>query len=249
MSSGSTRSGLRTPRLDRSTLTRGMEKIRHWSEAFGGAATNDSQRPAHPRLRILNPRMWPSFGSAVERRLNRELLVRQLTPYINAMPEPPIAVTNIPIVADLVGRLPVKRWVYYCVDDFAEWPGLDGTTLRVMEDRLIQSADTLIAVSSTLQEKLGRQRQPIHLLTHGVDLDHWDMGGSIVHHSSPGLIDRLEHPLIVFWGVVDRRMDVAFIEKLSADMTSGTIVLVGPESDADPRLARLARRIACTGRI
>src|SRR5262249_33756349 len=122
----------------------------------------------------LNPRMWPSFGSAVERRINRDLLVRQLTPYLAAMPEPPIAVTNIPIAADLVGRLPVRRWVYYCVDDFAEGPGLDWTTLPAMEEDLIDRVDVLIAVSPNLREKLGRRRQPVHLLTHGVDLERWD---------------------------------------------------------------------------
>jgi glycosyltransferase involved in cell wall biosynthesis len=36
-------------------------------------------------------------------------------------------------------------------------------------------------------------------------------------------------------------MDVTFLERLSNDLTLGTIVLVGPESDPDPSLARLTR--------
>jgi glycosyltransferase involved in cell wall biosynthesis len=233
--------GMRRPRLDAATLSRGIEKIRHWLRPAQGHGHGEGSQSVHPRLHILSPWMWPSFGSAPERRINRNLLARQLIPTIGAMPESPIALTNIPIVADLVGLLPVRRWVYYCVDDFAEWPGLDGTTIRALDDRLIERADVLIAVSPTLQEKLGRQRQVVHLLTHGVDLEHWDRGDSCAPHSSMSSVDRLEHPLIVFWGVIDRRMDVSFLERLSNDLTSGTIVLVGPESDPDPRLARLAR--------
>jgi glycosyltransferase involved in cell wall biosynthesis len=233
--------GTRQPRLDWTTLARGAEKVRHWLSPAASRGIGDSKQPIHPRLHVLNPWMWPSFGSAVERFINRHLLVRQLTEAISAMPEPPIAVTNIPIVADLIGTLPVRRWVYYCVDDFAEWPGLDGTTLRAMEDRLIHRADVLIAVSATLQEKLEQHRRPVRLLTHGVDLEHWQAGVGQAPKSTTKVLDGLEPPLIVFWGVVDRRMDFAFIERLAQDLELGTIVLIGPESDPDPRLSRLPR--------
>jgi glycosyltransferase involved in cell wall biosynthesis len=255
--------GMRRPRLDRATLIRGLDKVGHWLRPPRGQGEGDVRRPTHPHLHVLNPRMWPSFGSALERRVNRDLLARQLLPTIAAMPEPPIAVTNIPIVADLIACLPVRRWVYYCVDDFAEWPGLDGTTLSTMEERLVDRVDILIAVSPNLQVKLGRQRHPIHLLTHGVDLKLWEGGQpamSVVESLGAtenvtladlpntrslapwaGSLDGLEHPLIMFWGVIDRRMDVAFLERLANDLTGGTIVLIGPESDPDPALPRLPR--------
>src|SRR5438132_682027 len=67
----------------------------------------------------------------------------------------------------------VRRWVYYCVDDFGEWPGLDGTALRRMEEVVVRRADTLIAVSQTLQDRLAQMGRASHLLTHGVDLDFW----------------------------------------------------------------------------
>jgi glycosyltransferase involved in cell wall biosynthesis len=233
--------GMRRPRLDRATYSRGLEKLRHWLKPAGGQGQDDGRPPIHPSLHILNPRMWPSFGSALERRFNRDLLTRQLIPYIAAMPEPPIVVTNVPIVADLIGVLPVRRWVYYCVDDFAEWPGLDHKTILAMEERLIEGADALVGVSTTLQAKIERWGRSVHLLTHGVDLEHWGQGDAPAPRSSASSLARLDHLLIMFWGVVDRRMDVAFIERLSKDLTTGTIVLIGPESDPDPRLGRLER--------
>ena len=257
--------GMRRPKLDRATFSRGLEKVGHWFRPTGRSVQADFRRPTHPHLHVLNPRMWPSFGSALERRINRELLTRQLIPYIGAMPERPIAVTNIPIVADLIGCLPVRRWVYYCVDDFAEWPGLDGTPLRTMEEHLVERVDSLIAVSPTLREKLGKRRHPVHLLTHGVDLECWDQGEdstlgadskgpseitALTEQPSTkqddfapraGPLEGLERPLVMFWGVIDRRMDVAFLERLANDLMEGTIVLVGPDSDPDPALMRLPR--------
>jgi glycosyltransferase involved in cell wall biosynthesis len=259
--------GMRRPGLDWATVSRGLEKLGQWLRPHGRGHRDDppERKPTHPRLHVLNPGMWPSFGSMMERRINRELLQRQLTPHVDAMPEPPVVVTTIPIVADLVGQLPARRWAYYCVDDFAEWPGLDGTTLRAMEERLIDRVDLLIAVSPNLQERLGRRRHAVHLLTHGVDLEFWDgshdpasrLGAAGDYHETPREgaadeagrgprirpLDGLERPLVVFWGVIDRRMDVAFLERLANDLTAGTIVLIGPESDPDPALARLPRVI------
>src|SRR5207245_861809 len=111
-----------------------------------------------------------------------------------------------PIVADLMGRLPVRRWVYYCVDDFGQWPGLDQKTLRRMDDQLIARADVLVAVSETLQQRLAGLGRKSHLLTHGVDLEFWKDGRRT---ETIKQLDGLEQPLIVFWGVVDRRMDLS----------------------------------------
>jgi glycosyltransferase involved in cell wall biosynthesis len=223
--------GMRTPHFDGATLTRGLEKIRQWlrPSAPAGAA------PANPR--VLNPRMWPWFGTNFGRSLNRRLLMRALAPLVESLPAQPVAVTTLPIVSELMGLLPVRRWVYYCVDDFGEWPGLDQAALRQMEGRLIERADEVIAVSATLQAKLARSGRTATLLTHGVDLDFW---AAPPINGVPELAG-LERPLIVFWGVVDRRMDLAFVQRLAADLRQGTIVMVGPESDPDPALLRIGR--------
>jgi glycosyltransferase involved in cell wall biosynthesis len=231
--------GTRRPHLNLATLRRGFEKLRHWT----GKSRAADALPAH--LQVVNPRMWPWLGSSFSRWLNRRLLARQLAPVIASFLEPPVAVTTIPIVADLVGLLSVRRWVYYCVDDFSEWPGLDGTTLRTMEATLVQGADTLIAASELLQDKLGRMGRTAHLLTHGVDVDFW------TEPSADGALpqlDGLERPLAVFWGVIDRRMDGAFIQRLAADLTQGTIVLAGPESDPDPTVCA-AKRVVRLGQL
>jgi glycosyltransferase involved in cell wall biosynthesis len=48
-------------------------------------------------------------------------------------------------------------------------------------------------------------------------------------------------PLVVYWGVIDQRMGQAFIRVLSERLTSGTILLVGPQDSPDPALLQLPR--------
>jgi glycosyltransferase involved in cell wall biosynthesis len=182
--------------------------------------------------------MWPWFRSGLDRRLNAALLGRQLAPRVAALPGPRVAVTSVPITADLVGRLPVDRWVYYCADDLGAWPGADGEPLRRMERDLLGRVDASIVVSETLREQLRGNGPAPALLTHGVDLEHWRGGPD--GDPLPEL-GGLERPLVTFWGLVDRRLDLRVLERLAADLTAGTILLVGPESDPDPALAAIAR--------
>jgi glycosyltransferase involved in cell wall biosynthesis len=225
--------GTRAPRLDAVTFRRGLEKLRAWT------ALRTTRAECHPRLHVLNPRMWPWFRSRFDRRLNRYLLARQLDAVVKALPEPPVVVTMLPIVADLVGVVPAQRWVYYCVDDFGAWPGLDQVPLRQMEDDLIRRADVRIAVSEPLRERLVQRAGPTHLLTHGVDLEFWASGGD--RHEPIPALRGLERPLIVFWGLTDRRMDVALVRRLASDLPAGTIALVGRQLDPDPELLAIPR--------
>jgi len=202
------------------------------------------RRPASwpANLTVLNPWMWPSFGTPWARRINRRLLLGQLRPPIAACGSPVIALTTLPVVADLLGELGVLRWVYYCVDDFSQWPGLDQPAILAMDEQLVRRADALVAVSRTLQDRLARWGRAASLLEHGVDLELW-CGTGVT--AAPECLDRLERPLVVFWGLIDRRMDVDWLARLAEDLTQGTIVLVGPRSDPDPRVDRLPRVVCC----
>lgn len=223
--------GTRRPEWSLATFQRAMEKLRHWRRAAGQAGADADF------VRVVNPRMWPWFQSATDRKLNRHLLLRQLQPLVAAMPRPVIAVTTIPIVADLVGPLSVDRWVYYCVDDFSVWPGLDQQTMKRMEFDLVRKADVLIGVSEVLIDKIRGQGREAALVTHGVDLEFWrDSNGP-----PDARLDSLARPLIVFWGVIDRRMDIGIVERLHARLKQGTILFVGPADNPHPQLATMDR--------
>ncbi|OWK47445.1 Glycosyltransferase SypN [Fimbriiglobus ruber] len=230
--------GTRPPRLDWSTARRVAGKFRQWFGPRPAVPTTAPEQAPALSPRIISPKMWPSFRSAFGRGLNRKLLTRALKSLVESLAQPPDVVTTLPLVADLIGVLPVRRWVYYCVDDFSVWPGYDGATMLTMERDLIPKVDAVVAVSDTLVKHVDELGKPAHLLTHGVDLDHWR---SPVSPGLPLEFAGLKPPVILFWGVVDRRMDMAFVKHLSAHLPEGTIVLVGPKEDPDPELLALPR--------
>ena len=107
-----------------------------------------------------------------------------------------------------------------------------------MDDELIDRADVIIAVSETLQTRIRQRGRDAHLLTHGVDLDFWEQPRPTKQLAG---LEAFERPLVVFWGVVDRRLDVTFVQKLAASLERGTVLFVGPKADPDPLLWQTAR--------
>lgn len=231
--------GMRRPALDRVTFRRGLEKLRIWLGPGRSASSRaaETQSPAANPL-VLNPLMWPWFRRKHDRWLNRRLLCRQLLPVLRQCCQPIVAITTIPIVAELCGRLPVQRWVYYCVDDFSKWPGMDGEVLDLLEEQLVRRADVVVAASDQLQQKLCRWGTEAHLLTHGVDLEIWQSPQS--HNDCPQL-EAVERPVIMFFGSVDWRIDPRFVRELCSSLSQGTVVLLGPLCDCDSELLALPR--------
>ena len=105
-----------------------------------------------------------------------------------------------------------------------------------MEKELVTRADRIVAAGDNLAARIRGMGRDAEIVSHGIDLDHWSRTDG-----SASLLADLPRPLVLFWGLVDRRLDVNAIERLSRRLTAGTIVFVGPQQDPDPRLAALPR--------
>jgi glycosyltransferase involved in cell wall biosynthesis len=218
--------GTRRPTLSFADVRRGFEKIGDWLRAARAAAPDGEVTALPPGLRLHAPLHWPGFGSKWERSLNRSLLMRALAPVFGD-PPPKAVITTVPITADLAAATPHLNWIYYCVDDLASWPGLDATTLRAMELDLLAHVRMIVAVSEHLA-KTHKDKAPLHLLTHGVELDHWQ---SVRRRP---LRAAGEKPVALFWGLADARLDVDICLALAE---ACDLVMVGPQAaDLDLRL-------------
>jgi glycosyltransferase involved in cell wall biosynthesis len=222
--------GMRPPRLDHTTLIRGIGKLHCWTRA-----KDHGLHTGNPI--VMNPWMWPWIRRRFDRRLNRTLLRRQLEPILRSMSAPPVAITTLPITADIMDCLPVRHWVYYCVDNFAKWPLLENRTLEQMEADVVRRSARLIAASENLRDRLLQMGRPAHLLMHGVDLDHWRTSD----REGLAALDGLERPLVVFWGLIDRRIDTEFVRQTALRMVRGTVLLAGPTQNPDPSLWKIPR--------
>lgn len=219
--------GLRRWQWNVQNLRRAWEQLRRWWQA------PVSSPAAAPR--VLRPLLWPAFRSCWARRFNTRQFLRSLP----AWPEPPVVLTTLPLVADLPGRVPARRWVYYCLDDYAAWPGWDGPTLRRCEEKLFPRLDRLIITHPRLLDRLPPHRLPTLLLTHGVDARRFQHPPAAWQ---PPLA--IPPPWIIYWGLIDQRLDPACLHALSRALqhspTGGSLLLLGPQ-DAPPRdLTRLS---------
>ena len=212
------------------------------------AALEQEEDALPANLRVISPKMWPGFRRDWQRRFNANSIARAVNQALGET-RAAVAMTTLPITADLVGRVHVDRWVYYCVDDFSVWPGLDGSVMRDMEKQLVQRVDQVVAVSPHLVEHLGKLGCEATLLTHGIDLNLWFShipkpaqteidSPKPSNRSLPDWWPRDSGSIVLFWGLIDRRLDTAWCREI-ARCQGLTLVLVGPTQYPDPALNRM----------
>jgi len=230
--------GTRRPRLSWDDLKRGMRKL--WNVMSASDAIIDHMDPDLPEnLFVIEPMMYPGFRKPWQRRYNRRKLTRAIhgcfgqtfatTPLFTknkAQPPRRVVVTTLPITADLIETLNVDRWVYYCVDDYSKWPGVDQGVMDAMERELLAKADAVVCVSETLRQRVADMgADDSKLLTHGVEQAMWQ---------TPAVDSKLcpywpgeDRAIALFWGLIDERMDRTWCLALS-QCKSLHAVFVGP---------------------
>ena len=244
--------GMRRPRVSGDDASKIAAQLGRWIVPHRARA---EPRVPPAALTVSDPVMWPGFHHTWERQLNARLLRRALRRWIAASADGganrrAVVLTTLPIAGALTDHLEVDAWVYYCVDDFSAWPGLDGEVMRELEERLIARADRIVAASHALQTRIAADGREAVLLTHGVDLAHWRAADGSPRAAAPlPWMQALPRPVVLFWGLIDARLDVAWLRALGASLGSaGSIVLIGPLQAPDPELTRLPG-IRLPGRI
>jgi len=224
--------GMRDPQFNIGDLRKAQRKI---SGMFG--RTNPSVRTnVSNDVAVFQPMMIPFNKVSAIRQLNQRLVSRALRRLESTTDSGlPIIVTTVPNACDYVDAVPSQRIVYYCVDDFSEWPGLDQALVLEMEEKLIDKADIFIATSQRLYERLAKTGKPTHLLSHGVDIDLFSSNASVEH----ALLGEIPNPRIGYFGLFDERSDQTLIAKLASKMPGVSFVIAGRVETSVDRLSTL----------
>lgn len=177
-------------------------------------------------LNVCQPVMLPFVRLPIVREFNAWSVTRRVRSAMHAINlHEPVVVTTVPNAADYAGLLAGRRVVYYCVDDFSLWPGLDSQLVRDMEQRLIEKSDAVIAVSDALAEKFKWSGKPAHVLTHGVDLEHFGNPGRVEHPT----LRAIPRPRVGFFGLIDGRFDGTLVAEVARRMPDVSFVFAGPK--------------------
>jgi glycosyltransferase involved in cell wall biosynthesis len=212
--------GLRTLQFSLYDLKRALQVLGKW-------AGSPTQPKSKQNPNVLTPKMLPSFRYRLATIINQKLLLHAVCKSLPSLKKNrrSILVSTLPIIPRLFSSGIFDRTIYYCVDDFTNWPGVDGAAMRQLEEETLQSCDTLIATSEELFRSRGKRCKQSHILLHGVDFNHFSQA---VKLSPPSRLQALPKPIIGFWGVFDDRIDAEILIDTAMYFKSGSVVVLGP---------------------
>jgi glycosyltransferase involved in cell wall biosynthesis len=222
--------GMRNPTLTWTDLAKASKKVVRMCVGAQKQGRTDGD------IHVYQPMMLPFSRSKIVRKLNRLSVGFALRKALrNNRGSDLVVVTTVPNASDLLDGLPARLVVYYCVDDFAEWPNINKAAVQRMERELISKAHVFIATSDKLYQKFAELKKPVFLLSHGVDLQMYSSGVASEHPA----LRNIPSPRVGYFGLFDERSDQRLLADLASRLGGLSFVIAGPVVVDVSRLKRL----------
>lgn len=223
--------GYRTPSLgSKRDLGRIVRKLK---------AATEPVREVEKNIFVLNPLSVPAFGNSVLRALNARSLRWQVRRAMRRLKfRKPINWVFNPAAGVLAGGLGEDKIVYYCVDEYTAFKGVDTSALTAIEQELIGHADMVIVSAEKLLHTKRAPKGPTLLVRHGVDYDHF---ASALQPTTPvpEEIAKLPKPVIGYFGLIaDDWVDVPLLVHVARSFPNGSLVMLGSATMDVSALAR-----------
>ncbi|MCU7904537.1 MAG: glycosyltransferase [Candidatus Thiodiazotropha sp. (ex Epidulcina cf. delphinae)] len=232
--------GTRNPKLNIYDLKKALIKIKKMLFMRRTKNTHNDNNPT-----VIQPIMLPFFSLPGIKSFNKYSLQKAVSNSMkkNAINNP-IMVITAPNAHEYIGSFGEKCSVYYCVDDYSEWPGLNQEEVVKMESALIQKCNIFFATSDLLYNKISKTNKKVKLLTHGVDLEFYSKKNLPTHE----LLKDIPRPQVGYFGLFDDRSDKELIKSLSLKMPDISFIITG-SIDTDIRDLRSISNIHFTGSV
>lgn len=138
----------------------------------------------------------------------------------------PITWFHVPHVPFLVGELGEQLSVYYCIDDYAAYPGVHANTVRAMDAETTRRADVVFIASDTLLAGKRELNPNTHVSPHGVEYEHF----ATAQESSlkvPADVAHLKGPVVGFFGLIEKFIDLDLIDWLASTRPEWQFLFIG----------------------
>lgn len=204
--------------------SRDLLKIKRKLSEFSQGAVN-----VENDLWVATPLVLPFPYNPIARQVNRQILrltVQRLRRQLGI--EAFQLWTFLPNVAPYIGTLGEKLSVYYCVDEWATFPGIDKATLHTLERKLLESVDVTFATSLALAEKKRVYCPTTHLAPHGVDYAKFATALDDTL-AVPDDLAKLPGKKIGFFGTLRDFLDYDMIAHVAKARPDWSIALIGQE--------------------
>lgn len=210
--------GLRAPRANARDIKRIFLKLLRGIQ--GTRRVND-------RFYLLTLLQVPLHRFGPVRRLNRFLLgytLRRVCKKHQVIQ--PVMWLISPHNFPVLGQLNELMTVYYCVDDFSSFPGVEREAIQLLDKRLAERADIVFAVAETVWKQKKALNENCHFSPHGVDFDHF-IKATDPHLPIPEEMLNLKKPVIGYIGVVEEWIDLDLIEFMAKERPTWSFALIG----------------------
>ena len=222
--------GYRTPTASKADLSRAFWKL---------AAAASPLREVEPNIFTLNPLAIPAYGNPGVRAFNRRFLRWQVKRAMRRLRfNRAINWVFNPAASVIAGELGEEMVVYYCVDEYTAFTGVDSKALAELEQRLMRRSDLVIVSSDELYQSKAPFNSRTALVRHGVDYAHFRRAldaETIV----PAEIARLPRPVIGFFGLIADWVDVELMASVAERFSTGSLVALGKATTDVSALERL----------
>jgi glycosyltransferase involved in cell wall biosynthesis len=210
--------GLRTPKASGRDIRKLLRKL---------VRTFRPPELVAPHLWVMTLPQIPFHQFAIIRTANRVLSrmrVRQATRKLGF--QDIVNWFHVPHPGFLAHRLGERLTVFYCIDEYAKLPDVDSRSILAMDNRLSSEADIVFVCSKGLLDSHLPLNRNTHLSPHGVDTDLF-AGAAGEDTQTPSETQKWTRPIIGFWGLVDRWVDLSIVEHIARSRPDWTLVFIG----------------------
>jgi glycosyltransferase involved in cell wall biosynthesis len=116
--------------------------------------------------------------------------------------------------------------VYYCIDDYASYPGMDPVAIQALDDNLTRRADVVFVAPRALVEPKRKLNPNVHFSPHGVDFEMFSQASDPATPLAEE-VRALPHPVIGYFGTVGEFVDFDLLAYLVGSRPQWTFLFVG----------------------
>jgi glycosyltransferase involved in cell wall biosynthesis len=189
-------------------------------------------RQTEEGITVVSPASLPFFGSAVARKLNRQMIGAQIRKLAQSRGlTKPILWIAIPTAAEMIGTFDESTIIYQVSDkydantmDHATDPAL----IRKLHEQAIDRADLVFYSGRKLFDEAKRGRDHSYLLEQGVDYERWS---KVTTLSIAPEIDKIPHPRLGYFGAIEPWLvDQELIKRAARERPSWQWIFIGNRS-------------------
>jgi len=180
-------------------------------------------------LWVATPLVLPLPQSATARAINRYILRMMIATLRTQLGIDRFHLwTFLPNTAPYVGTLGEDLAVYYCVDEWATFPGLDREATLALERQLLERVDATFTTSLALAEKKRQHCPTTFIAPHGVD--HAKFARALDRKLAvPADLAALPKPVIGFFGTLRDFLDYDLMAAVARARPDWSLALIGQE--------------------